>query len=72
MKNQAIFSSKEKSKKLKCCLLQLLFSALRVNKGNIHCKCYLGYEILASSNRYFLMEVALTEHCLPSVLEFSI
>ena len=31
MKNQALFSSKDKSKTLKCCLLQLLFGALRVN-----------------------------------------
>ena len=31
MKNQALFSSKDKSKKLKCRLLQLLFGALRVN-----------------------------------------
>ena len=31
MKNQAIFSSKEESKKLKCRLLQFLFGALRVN-----------------------------------------
>ena len=30
MKNQALFSSKDKSEKLKCRLLQLLFSALRV------------------------------------------
>ena len=30
MKNQALFSSKDKSKKLKCRLLQLLFSAFRV------------------------------------------
>ena len=30
MKNQALFSSKDKSKKLKCCL-QFLFGALRVN-----------------------------------------
>ena len=29
MKNQALFSSKDKSKKLKCCLLQFLFGALR-------------------------------------------
>ena len=34
MKNQALFSSKDKSKKLKCRLLQLLFSALRVNTAN--------------------------------------
>ena len=31
MKNQAIFSSKEKSKRLKCRLLQFLFGDLRVN-----------------------------------------
>ena len=30
MKLQALFSSKDKSKKLKCCLMQFLFSALRV------------------------------------------
>ena len=31
MKNQALLSLKDKSKKLKCCLLQFLFGALRVN-----------------------------------------
>ena len=31
MKNQALFSSKDKSKKIKCRLLQFLFGALRVN-----------------------------------------
>ena len=31
MKNEALFSSKDKSKKLKCRLLQFLFGALRVN-----------------------------------------
>ena len=31
MKHQALFSSKDKSKKLNCRLLQFLFSALRVN-----------------------------------------
>ena len=30
MKNQALFSLKDKSKKLKCPLLQFLFGALRV------------------------------------------
>ena len=29
MKNQPLFSSKDKSKKLKCLLLQFLFGALR-------------------------------------------
>ena len=32
MRNQAIFSSKDKSKKLKCHLLQFLFGALRVKE----------------------------------------
>ena len=32
MKNQALFSSKDKSKKLKCRLLQFLFGLLRVNQ----------------------------------------
>ena len=32
MKNQALFSSNDKSKKLKCCLLQFLFGALRVKE----------------------------------------
>ena len=31
MKHQALLSSKDKSKKLKCRLLQFLFGALRVN-----------------------------------------
>ena len=30
MKNQALFSSKDKSKKLKCRLLQFLFGTLRI------------------------------------------
>ena len=32
MKNQALFTSKDKSIQLKCCLLQFLFGALRVKK----------------------------------------
>ena len=35
MKNQALFSSKDKSKKLKCHLLHFLFGALRVNTLSI-------------------------------------
>ena len=31
MKNQALFSLKDKSKKIKCCLLHFLFGTLRVN-----------------------------------------
>ena len=33
MKNQALFSSKDKSKKLKCHLLQVLFGTLRVKQN---------------------------------------
>ena len=36
MKNQALFSSKDKSKKLKCHLLQFLFGALRVKNSAQH------------------------------------
>ena len=36
MKNEALFSSKDKSQKLKYCLLQFLFGALRV-KIQTHC-----------------------------------
>ena len=36
MKNQAFFLLKDKSKKLKCRLLQFLFGALRVNSQLIH------------------------------------
>ena len=36
MKNQALFSSKDKSKKLKCRLLQFLFGALRVNSMGLY------------------------------------
>ena len=32
MKNQALFSSKDKRKKLKCLLLQFLFRTLRVKE----------------------------------------
>ena len=35
MKHQALFSSKDKNKKLKCRLLQFLFGALRVKCFNI-------------------------------------
>ena len=36
MKNQALFSSKDKSKKFKCSLLQFLFGALMVNVGEMY------------------------------------
>ena len=34
MKNQGFFSSKDKSKKLKCSLLQYLYGALGLRRGN--------------------------------------
>ena len=37
MKNQALFSSKDKSEKLKCRLLQFLFGALGVKYQSIKC-----------------------------------
>ena len=33
MKHQALFPWKDKSKKIKCCLLHFLFGALRVNSS---------------------------------------
>ena len=35
MKNQALYSSKEKSKKLKCHLLQFLFGTLRAKQSSM-------------------------------------
>ena len=37
MKNQALFSLKDKSKNLKCPLLQFLFGPLRVNLKILFC-----------------------------------
>ena len=39
MKNRALFSLKDKSKKLKCHLLQFLFGALRAIKKKVLFKC---------------------------------
>ena len=48
MKNQALFSLKDKNKKLKCLLLQFLFGALRVNLPAYlsQCKAQGWYHIL--------------------------
>ena len=35
MKNRALFSSKDKSKKIKCHLLQFLFGTLRVKAAEV-------------------------------------
>ena len=39
MKNQALISTKDKSKKLKCRLLQVLFGVLRVNNMFYNMDC---------------------------------
>ena len=39
MQNQALFSSKDKSKNLKCRLLQFLFGALKVKHLSLKIKC---------------------------------
>ena len=46
MKNQALFSLKDKSKKLKCRLLQFWFGALRV-KDVFNCYLNIGTPLLA-------------------------
>ena len=57
MKNQALFSSKDKSKKLKCHLLQFLFSGLRLNNwpaklvAQVH--FLLEVEIISTINSQF-------------------
>ena len=47
MKNQALFSSKDKSKKLKCRLLHFLFGALRVKENDsYYVKCLIFFFIM--------------------------
>ena len=51
IKNQALFSSKDKSKKLKCRLLQFLFGALRVKRCGLYqlsnlVTCVVNHEFL--------------------------
>ena len=48
MKNRALFSSKDKSKKLKCRLLQLLLSALRVKGRFLEFQMYHNFAYLLS------------------------
>ena len=45
MKHQALFSSKDKSKKIKCRLLQILYGALRVNNPHMLFHRNNSYEI---------------------------
>ena len=39
MKNQTLFSLKDKSKKVKCHLLQFLFGTVRVKKSSVYQDC---------------------------------
>ena len=55
MKNQALFSSKDISKKLKCRQLQFLFGALRVNY-NLHSQSYI-YNYLKFVYLYLYMSL---------------
>ena len=68
MKNQALFSSKDKSKKLKCRLLQFSFGALRVNmlEGKIasYPICLLLFFILISHLASFQLKGILFYFCL--------
>ena len=50
MKSQALFFSKDKSKKLKCRLLQFLFGALRVNEQCTNLKHIKHQEFWISSH----------------------
>ena len=52
MKNQALFSLKDKSKKLKCCPLQFLFGALRVKYSTV---CESSFEIGTQRTLYILL-----------------
>ena len=53
MNNQALFSSKDKSKELRCRLLQFFFGALRVGLNNILFKYNLYIHINDTSNTGF-------------------
>ena len=50
MKNQALFSSKDKSKKLKCRLLQFLFGAFRVNTKLNYKNLQMNYSQLSNTD----------------------
>ena len=75
MKNQALFSSNDKSKKLKCRLLQFLYGASRVNSckvKKVSCKLY---QLKIQTLSIFKSQSDLDLHCLlrpicPNVLKF--
>ena len=52
MKNQALFSSKDICKKLKCRLLQFLFGTLRVKYARRqYCMVYTEYRVLLKTEK---------------------
>ena len=53
MKNQALFSSKDKNKNLKCRLLQFLFGALRVNAPLFHFSIMVFFSEAGCSDFFF-------------------
>ena len=55
MKNQALFSSKDKSEKLKCRLLQVLFGALRVKGNYFRCPNYFNFFLLYNILFYLIV-----------------
>ena len=57
MKNETLFSSNDKSKKLKCRLLQFLFGILMVNYKST--TAYKLFEIFLDHKIYFEISVAL-------------
>ena len=60
MKNQTLFSSKDKSKKLKCCLLQFLFGTLRLN--NVTCKNEQQSEFRDNFQNFYIKTYVVTPH----------
>ena len=58
MKNQALFSLKDKSKKIKCPLLQFLFGALRVKE--------IQFEPAMGLMEWFPWEICTSTHIIPS------
>ena len=57
MTNQALFSSKDKSKILKCSLLQFLFGALRVKQFNIDAFSSISNNYLSSAFKSLSTEI---------------
>ena len=68
MKNQALFSSKDKSKKLKCRLQQFLFGALRVFWQNAKFLLMLQHEALVTANRHGFSALNILYNILISIL----